>query len=104
MAVAEGVGTNTSVVAVFSELDNIHSLIEEQRAALMALLDGKEVLSLLLTGFSIHYKSNECDRQIVHPTIFQVFFKQPALSKCYRWVISQMGMLNKFYGYVKYYI
>ncbi len=72
MAAAKEVSLHAAIAAVLSELDNTSSLKEEQRMALKALLDGKDVFVLLPTGF---VKSNKCDRQNFPPITFQYFFK-----------------------------
>lgn len=78
---------NAAIAAVLVELDNIFSLQKEQRMALKAFLEGKDVFALLLTGFG---KSHECNRQDNCLITHQLFFlKRPAPSACCLWAVSR---------------
>ena len=51
MAAPEEVSVDTVIASVISEVESISSLTDEQRAALMDFIHGKDVFTLLLTGF-----------------------------------------------------
>ncbi len=51
MAATDVVSINAAAASVLSELESVSSLKEEQRTTLNIFLDGKDVFTLLPTGF-----------------------------------------------------
>ena len=51
MAALEDVSTDAVITSVISELERISSLKQEQRIAVKAFIDGKDVFTLLSVGF-----------------------------------------------------
>ena len=80
MAAPKKVSVDAAIASIISELESISSLKEEQRTALKAFLNGKDVFVLLLRHIVM-----DGDRQMGHPITCQVCFvlcqnKPPGLS------------------------